>query len=280
MGLSQENIYLICGLGKMGKIHKKYLDNNKVTNYWYDPHIEGGVESLANIGDLGVSHVIISSPEVTHYDVYNTIRGIFDGKILLEKPAVLNRNELSILSDNKLMVGMVERHNPAIGCLINNLDNQKIKNIDFVRCSVSTTTNKSISIYDDVAIHDIDLLYYIRDGYDDLKSADTSFGNIDNNYHLQLSTSKSFYRFVWSGETFFKERKIVVRQEDCTFVVSLQEQECHKYYSFQDKSIQERLWVEKSSPVENQLFYFEANEEFDNTISTKSHGVFIGMTGL
>ena len=280
MSFSQDSIFLICGLGKMGKIHKKYLDNNNITSYWYDPHIEGGVESLANIGDLGVNHVIISSPEVTHYDMYNTIRDTFDGKILLEKPAVLNSDELYILSDNKLMVGMVERHNPAIECLINNMDNQKIKNIDFVRCSVSTTTNKSISIYDDVAIHDIDLLYYIRDGHDNLKSADRSFGNIDNNYHLQISTSKSFYRFIWSGETFFKERKIVVRQEDCTFVVSLQEQECQKYYSFQDKSIQESLWVEKSSPVENQLFYFECNEEFDNTISTKSHDVFIGMTGL
>tara|TARA_R110000824_G_scaffold380640_2_gene573101 strand:+ start:167 stop:1009 length:843 start_codon:yes stop_codon:yes gene_type:complete len=280
MRFSQDSIFLICGLGKMGKIHKKYLDKNGVKNYWYDPYIDGGIESLKDIKNLSINHVIIATPEVTHYDVYNSVRSVFDGKILLEKPAVLNRDELSILSNKKLMIGMVERHNPAIDCLINNVDNQKIKNIDFVRCSVSTTTNKSINIYKDVAIHDIDMLYYIRDGYDNLKSADRSFGNIDNNYHLQLSTSKSFYRFIWSGGTFFKERKIVVRQEDCTFVVSLQEQECHKYYSFQDKSIQESLWVEKSSPVENQLIYFESNDEFDNTVCARSHQLFIGVFEL
>ena len=43
-----------------------------------------------------------------------------------------------------------------------------------------------------------------------------------------------------------------MRQSDCTYIVDLQDQICVKNYSIHGKIVCESLFVEKSSPIENE----------------------------
>ena len=268
-----KNKFLIYGFGKMGQVHKKYLDKNNIENFWFDPFKDGGEKDLKSALEK-VDHVIISSPEKYHMECYNAVRQTFNNKILLEKAAVLDKKHLHILDDEKLMVGMVERHNPAVVCLLNNINKNSIKNIDFIRCSVSNTVTKGITIFDDVGIHDLDLFHFF-DISNHVKNI--NFDNSSNNYHLSFSSDSAFFRFIWSGETFFKERKIIVRQTDATYIADLQEQICQKFYILNNKIIVESLFVEKSSSIENQLLYFLSKDVFDNELAKNSHNLFFNL---
>ena len=109
---------LICGYGNMGKIHSKYLNKLGIDWEFYDPKTKSTVESLAEVKKHNFTHIIISSSEEYHFENYEQLRSAgFSGPILVEKPAVIKRENFSIFEDPKLSVGLVERFNPAVQVL-------------------------------------------------------------------------------------------------------------------------------------------------------------------
>lgn len=260
---------LLIGFGKIAKIHAKYLVKNNVSWDWYDPYLGDVDEELGKrrIKELGLNllkyeKVMVLAPEKEHYNIIKNLRDTgYSGYIFVEKPAVLLEKELHIINDDKILVGLVERYNPAIIALINDIDREKVINIDFSRCSVSEHSSE-VSVFEDLGIHDIDL-YYLISGEE----------NYDLKYNI-ISKQKSTFltidekvigRFVWSKDTYFKERKVIVRQTNCTYEVDLQEQSVRKYYFHKNKIVCESLYVEKSSPIENeQINFFSKNpKRFD-----------------
>jgi predicted dehydrogenase len=251
-----ESKVLICGLGKMGRVHSKYLKKNSIKWAWHDPYIEKDENAfrgnLDNLDKYKFSHVIISTPEGTHYSVYEKVRLGFSGPILIEKPVILDRKNIDIFEDDKVYGGMVERFNPSIQALQAKMAVDKVINIDFTRCSAAPSVSKA-NIFEDIGIHDLDLYVYLMGS----SECEFKLNVCSKTYCLTINKEESIARFIWSKETFFKERKIIIRQTDCTYMVDLQEQTLKKHYLDDiGRNIVEQIYVEKSSPVENQLRNF------------------------
>ena len=271
---------LLIGYGNIGKIHSKYFNKNKIMWDWFDPYSSKNSKNrITQINYESVkvyTHIFICTPESTHYDIYKNLRKEikYKGPIFVEKPAVLRIKDFDIFDDENIMVGMVERFNPAIICLKDNIDKEKIVNIDFERCCDVKIENMKayVSIIEDLGIHDLDLLCYLlsKENLDNIKLHNFLSPKVRTaSIILEDIKSNSIFRFIWSHETYFKERKIIVRQSDCTYVADLIEQSVKKY---QRDSIK-NLYVEKGSSIENEQKYF-----FDNTgyfCSKNSHDLLI-----
>ena len=255
---------LISGLGRMGKIHEKYLNLLNVTYQWYDPFkkdFDG--RKLKNLTDIvfdKFTHVIISSPEGTHFDLYNEIKSYgYSGKFLIEKPVIINTENEAIFNDPNVYSGMVERFNPAVVELKKRVDISKLISIDFVRCSVKSHSIQRVDSFTDVGIHDIDLYFYLL----------SKEGDIDR-YHIQkfsntfslsiVGDDGHIGRFLWSNETFSKERKIIIRQSNCTYEVDLIDETLKKYTKATNENdygvLCQNLYIEKSSSIRNQIENF------------------------
>lgn len=248
---------LLIGYGKIAQIHAKYLNLNHINWYWYDPFIENinqvhnRIESLENIESF-IDKVFILTPEDTHYSTYKLVRKFFSKDIFIEKPAIVDNTELDMLDDQKLMIGLVERFNPAVQTLLSHIDVNKIINIDFSRCCMANSSS-SISVLKDIGIHDIDLFFYLINFTDDVNKIQPIMSSKNNTILLHLNYKNILTRFIWSKDTFFKERKIIVRQTDYTYFVDLQEQSVNRYFNNDmQQTICESLFVEKNSPIANE----------------------------
>lgn len=255
---------LICGLGRMGKIHKKYVEQLDVPWVFYDPYIDNAtaknqITSLTDIDSVGVTHVIVSSNEDRHYQNYLDIRaGGFSGPIMVEKPAVTQKKDFAIFNDKLLTVGMVERFNPSIEVLKSNLVAEDVVSVDFVRCSVSSSANKRVNSFVDVGIHDIDLYFHLFGK--NIKFH--NFSSYSNTYTLSLKDVNGFIsRFIWSNETSCKERNITIRHKNFTLEADLIDQTVTKTSTTSDgKMLTQNLYVEKASPILRQLQSFLNNQ--------------------
>jgi len=250
---------LIYGYGKIAKIHAKYLDKNNIDWFWYDPYNTGPKDKKAEIKTLNnFDRILICSPEDKHYENYKTIRDSgYQNYVFIEKPAAISDSHiLEISQDSKAIIGMVERFNPAVQTLKNIIDLDKIINIDFSRCCVADAC-RNVSTIEDIGIHDLDLMFFL------LGAAAHSIQNC-NIIHKKNTTLFScdtpIIRMIWSKDTFFKERKIIVRQTDCTYEVDLQEQSVVMHFGSQKDHISRSIYVEKSSAIEN-----EHNNLFSDT---------------
>lgn len=274
--------FLICGLGRMGRIHKKYLEQLNIEWLYYDPSPAvqdyfnaNRLESLSDAHSNNVTHTIISSVEGKHFENYSELRRSgFDGPILIEKPVVLENDHFSVFKDPLVTAGFVERHNPAIEVLKNNIDIRDLVSVDFTRCSVSLSSNHRVDSFTDVGIHDIDLFFYLF-GNEPPKEYD--FKGFSNTFVLTAASNSGFLsRFIWSNETSFKERKIIARHKQYTLVVDLINQSVERESSdSKGRVITQTLYVEKASPILCQLTNFINNENY--CAGEKSHSFYLQL---
>ena len=132
----------------MGRIHAKHLDELGVEWDYHDPFVAGGVPlELQNY-----SHVIVSTPIETHYDVYKQL-DLFEGQILIEKPVVCKKEHLGVLEDQRIFPGLVERYNPVSQKLF------QMENV--VRLDFSRHASSNINPILDVCVHDFDLAFML-----------------------------------------------------------------------------------------------------------------------
>lgn len=273
---------LICGLGRMGKIHEKYIKSLGLKYSCYDPYRDD-IDDALRLKSIDAdaikefSHVLISTPEGTHVELYRQFKDLgFSGKFLIEKPVIVSEENRDIFLDSSIYSGMVERFNPAVDKLKSLVDVDNIVSMDFVRCSVKGSANQRVDSFTDVGIHDIDLYLYI-----------TSQKNILSYQILQHSNTFSLFgksesghlvRFLWSNETFSKERKIVVRQTDCTYEADLIDQTVKRFTTSKDKDSQgiicQNFYVEKSSSIKNEIENF-VSKSGEAVSSRESHLLYL-----
>ncbi|HEY3377748.1 MAG TPA: Gfo/Idh/MocA family oxidoreductase [Armatimonadota bacterium] len=123
-----------------------------------------GVEAFASQQALcdAVEAVIIATPTVTHAEVATAClqAGVH---VLLEKPIAASLAEaealadLSARTDRVLLIGHVERFNPAVTALLPLLHNQELFACELQRLSTSMGRDRSADIIFDLMIHDLDL---------------------------------------------------------------------------------------------------------------------------
>ena len=258
----------------MGKIHAKYLTKNNIDWCWCDPQGGGPPDKESSIKESpSFDRILITSPEHSHYDNYKQVRDSgYKGYIFIEKPVALSMSHINtMLADKGVIVGMVERFNPAIQTLKLSMDRDKVINIDFSRCCVSTQASR-VSILEDIGIHDVDLLFHLMDLDEVLEYNIVNIGQT-----AIFTSSKPLVRMIWSKDTFFKERKIIVRQTDCTFKVDLQEQSVVVHREVGGNHVSQSLFVEKSSPIENEhKNLFSQSPHYVNC--KKSHALLMSLT--
>ena len=197
--------FLICGLGHMGTLHKKYLQQLGVEWVYYDPNEslrasvgKNYLEKLSDVGQHGITHVIISSSEDQHYDNYLTLRQAnFNGPILIEKPVVMERHHFSVFDDPLVTAGFVEHHNPAVMVLKKHIELDNLISADFTRYSVASSSNQRVDSFSDVGIHDVDLLFHLFGS----SPAEHYIQGFSNTFILTAIARSGFLsRFIWSNE--------------------------------------------------------------------------------
>lgn len=269
---------LIVGFGSMGKLHAKYAAMLDIDWWWQDMDPDAGPPERRR--DEGpqyrierhphhFTHVIIATPASTHGDVLRDFN--FSGapmKFLVEKPGVTDMDDLDLLKSDHVSVGLVERFNPAFQTLKGRVSPGRVLSIDFIRCSARPVSRIKESSFIDVGMHDIDLLLQMF-GDDAIKTV--SARRNGNTFCMTATLSEGqIARFIWSNETFHKEREVRVRQTDCNFVCDLIEQTVRRYsLSEGNKNVVESIYVEKASPLLQEMKEFISGKRIDGVASNR-----------
>lgn len=176
--MSPLNILLI-GLGNMGKIHKRVIENNSQTSLFgiVDTSFKkkhekiNGVEyfnevKLVNLDEGLIDAVIISSTTRTHYKIAEK----FLAKkipVLLEKPISTEKNEIEQLlnlanAQNTIFrCGLIEIYNPIFN-FIKELNLNDIISIHIYRHSQPASPERELdNVLFDLTLHDISVLGYL-----------------------------------------------------------------------------------------------------------------------
>ena len=176
--MSPLNILLI-GLGNMGKIHKRVIENNDDTNLFgiVDTSFKkkhetiNGVEyfnelQLVNLDDGMIDAVVISSTTSTHFEIAEKFlaRRI---PVLVEKPISTEKNEFKKLinfasdQDTILRCGLIEIYNPIFN-YIKELNLDDIISIHIYRHSQPAPSQRELdNVLFDLTLHDISVLGYL-----------------------------------------------------------------------------------------------------------------------
>lgn len=176
--MSPLNILLI-GLGNMGKIHKRVIENNDDTNLFgiVDTSFKkkhetiNGVEyfnelQLVNLDDGMIDAVVISSTTSTHFEIAEKFlaRRI---PVLVEKPISTEKNEIKKLinfasdQDTILRCGLIEIYNPIFN-YIKELNLDDIISIHIYRHSQPAPSQRELdNVLFDLTLHDISVLGYL-----------------------------------------------------------------------------------------------------------------------
>ncbi len=194
--MSLLNILLI-GLGNMGKIHKRVIENNDDTNLFgiVDTSFKkkhetiNGVEyfnelQLVNLDDGLIDAVVISSTTSTHYKIAEKFlaRKI---PVLVEKPISTEKNEIKKLinfaldQDTTLRCGLIEIYNPIFN-YIKELNLNDIISIHIYRHSQPAPSQRELdNVLFDLTLHDISVLGYLFEN-PNLKPIGQNFNLVDD----------------------------------------------------------------------------------------------------
>lgn len=126
------------------------------------------VDNLEALFDLDVEAVTIAAPTHLHHDI--ALKCIARGlHILVEKPIASNVEEgRDIISAAQragvtLMVGHVERFNPAVQAIKEAIEEEDILSIAITRVGPFPPRMSNVGVVIDLAVHDIDLIRWFTD---------------------------------------------------------------------------------------------------------------------
>lgn len=126
------------------------------------------VDNLDALLDMDIEAVTIAAPTHLHYDI--ALKCIARGlHILVEKPVASTVDEgreiiaAARRSGVTLMVGHVERFNPAVQAIKQAIDGEDILSIAITRVGPFPPRMSNVGVVIDLAVHDIDLIRWFTD---------------------------------------------------------------------------------------------------------------------
>ena len=229
----------LIGLGSMGRNHYRTIKNNQDINFV--AVVEPNDELIADIDvrryrdveqlleNEQIDLAVIATPTSTHLDISRKFleRGVH---LLIEKPITTNSKQAVQLSNLahknncKLVVGHVERFNPAIQAVFPHLTGHKIIHIEATRLSSYPTRITDVGVKLDLSIHDIDLVNLLTPsnietcyGLDssNIRNKDDDAVFIMKFYDGALATVRTSWLFP------YRERKIKILTDKNYFLVDL-----------------------------------------------------------
>lgn len=187
----------IFGMGKMGKIHAKYLVAQNVPYEYTDKDDYRVFE--------GITHAIICSPYKSHWINYcHALRNYGPIPMLIEKPVFVVRNQIPEIKN--VFAGMCERYNFDVFNLKSSL-NFPVKSLKYVN-NYLESDNPNL----DIGIHGIDLAHFFEaEQYDQELIRSTKkerYVEIDTGYKkVKIDLRKSPHNILYEQHAFFNAEK-------------------------------------------------------------------------
>ncbi len=169
----------VAGVGVMGRNHARVLSDIRdfdVTTIFdmdavtaqgvadvYDAQAVTSVEAFV---EAGLDAAVVSTPNRTHADLTVALleRGVH---VLVEKPiaaAVADARRMidaAKANDRVLMVGQVERFNPAVEAVKRAIADEKVISIQITRVGPFPPRMGEVGVVIDLAVHDIDIIRHL-----------------------------------------------------------------------------------------------------------------------
>ena len=165
----------IIGLGAMGKNHYRILkslpERAQIVGLCDQEQLEGytepcftEVESL--LAECRPDAVIIATPTSTHKEI--ALQCIAEGiDLFIEKPAASSAADAAVILNAakkrgvKSCIGHVERFNPVVQALKEELADREIHTISITRVGPFPPRIADVGVLTDLSVHDIDLMRFI-----------------------------------------------------------------------------------------------------------------------
>ena len=259
------NILLI-GLGNMGKIHKRIIENTKNvslvgildSSFPKEVSINNKIKrynkfSQIKFEDEKIDGVVISSTTATHYDLAKKILAL-NIPVFIEKPVSTKINEVKELVEIAkrkniiLRAGLIEIYNPIFSH-IKKLDLKDIISIHVYRHSQKVDKDRKLeNVMYDLALHDISVLFYL---FGDINLKLTGILTSTKNKtvessELLLNHKKMNLLISTSRQSQLKIRKWNILAHDKLYQIDLIEKKIDVYQSGSVKFPNSNLVSEKS----------------------------------
>jgi UDP-N-acetylglucosamine 3-dehydrogenase len=262
----------LIGIGAMGKNHYRALKNNddikeicivdNCKNNLFKEKWYVSVDDMLRSEDPDIA--IVATPTFTHKEI--TIKLLKNNvNVLVEKPVAKSTNECEELFDIaretgcKLAVGHIERFNPAIQSLIDDLSTtkQNVVNCCIRRISPYPSRIKDIGVSLDLSIHDVDLARFITKKEIQKCSFNkmSLMGEREDlvSFYLSLENNTSV-SIVNSWTSPIRERSIDVLTDKYYYKLDLLRQTAERYTHYKNlESIKKDLFVQRKDALQEQL---------------------------
>ncbi|NOQ29708.1 MAG: gfo/Idh/MocA family oxidoreductase [Helicobacteraceae bacterium] len=267
----------IIGLGSMGKNHYRILKDisdvnicalcDVVQNDPYDEKFFLDIDEM--LTSAKPDAVIIAVPTFLHKEV--ALKCIDKNvNIFIEKPAASTIVDAKIILDAvnaknlKSCVGHVERFNPVVQALKNELTSQEIYSVAITRVGPFPPRIADVGVLTDLSVHDIDLIRFIT-GRNILKSTIYKSRKIHNHHEDNAVLCFELENEVIADITTnwltpFKKRQIEVACKDGYFQADLMGQTLNEYsgFSVNNSFVTRGCHIKKDEPLIKELEAFVA----------------------
>ena len=262
----------LIGHGSMGKKHLNVInsiDNLEVAAI-VDPLLEPGENNYSDIQELidssvDIDFAIVATPTTYHYECALSL--IRNGMhVLIEKPVaatLLQAQQIHAEAakyEAKVAVGHIERFNPAIVALRNDLQEQDVITCNIKRISPYPARIQDIGVKLDLGIHDVDLVRYITGK--EVKNYHCTCSKVNHPeredtalFYFNLGNTSATILNSWMSP--FRERKIDVMTEDHYYKIDLMTQSVAKYSIMQSNSYGiTDLYINRTNALQDQTIAF------------------------
>lgn len=171
----------VAGVGVMGRNHARVLGD--IRDFDLTHIFDADAVTAQGVADLygavpvttveafveaGLEAAVVSTPNRTHADLGVALleRGVH---VLVEKPIAATVADAQRLidaakaSDRVLMVGQVERFNPAVEAVKRAIADEKVISIQITRVGPFPPRMGEVGVVIDLAVHDIDIIRHLTD---------------------------------------------------------------------------------------------------------------------
>lgn len=269
----------VIGLGAMGRQHARVYASLpevelvgvadldvKAVDATANQHRVAGFQDYRDLLKMGAEVVTVAVPTVHHHKVGMDVleAGV---NLLMEKPiadTVANAYELTnkaLQKGLKLMVGHIERFNPAIAGLKESIKENRVLSVGTTRVGPIPPRIQDVGVVIDLAIHDIDLIRYIAQSeIVDVKSSISSYlGKHEDAVVLSFKLENGVLAYtVANWLTPFKIREVNVATREKFVKAGLIEQRVVEYshYDPSGSYVVKELNIRQAEPLKLELEAF------------------------
>ncbi len=265
----------IVGLGAMGKNHYRLLKENQRVNIvalcdicandTFEETLYKDLDEL--LEKESIDAAIVAVPTYLHCEVALKLikKGIH---LLVEKPVASSVEEAQILLKAskehkvKVAIGHVERFNPVVNALKEELKDKEIYSISITRVGPFPPRISDVGVLTDLSVHDIDLTRFITNKEITKKTVYKSqkiHNHYEDNAVLCFELEDDIIaNLITNWLTPFKKRTVEVACKEAYYEADLITQDLTEYsqYSTDNSYVTRNCFVKKDEPLKKELEAF------------------------